>query len=177
MTNARTTEQIIADGARPAAAAQQAQLERWISDHRVTWSGGSLQPLVAGDEIDAYAADGFMSANSNPSPIVDAAAARLGDVIKERFGVLPRRDAPIGERVNLIAALYAMIDFLVLHPELPMRYAVIHGYVDSSEHLEQLAAGLNVEIYGESQRQFDVPGLPVAVTAIVAHLNRPDRPL
>jgi hypothetical protein len=114
---------------------------------------------------------------SNPSPIVDAAAARLGAVIQERFGPLPRRDAPIGERVNLIAALYALIDFLVLHPELPMRSAAVYGYVDSIEHLGQLAAEHNATVYGEQQRQFDVPGLPTAVMACVAHLSRADRPL
>lgn len=56
---ARTAEQIEADGANPRSAAQQAQLESWLASH----DGKSVTEAIAADEIDAYAADGFMTAS------------------------------------------------------------------------------------------------------------------
>lgn len=56
---ARTVEQIEADGANPRSAAQQAQMERWLASH----DGASIPQALAADEVDAYAADGFMTAS------------------------------------------------------------------------------------------------------------------
>lgn len=56
---ARTAEQIQADGASPNSAAQQAQIEAWRAGH----DGRTIQEAIDADQIDAYAADGFMTAS------------------------------------------------------------------------------------------------------------------
>lgn len=148
--------EIIADGARPDAAAQQAQLEAWIAEHRVTWSGSSdLSALVAADEIDAYAdadaADGFVSAGR-------------GDEGRQ----LPQRQPG---RAAQIAALYMFAHWLVAHPEVPMPTMITATYTVSFSDepdqatryaaVDQLAERLGCREYGreygDNSPQFDLP--------------------
>lgn len=159
MTNARTTQQIIDDGARPTAAERQAQLERWISDHRITWSGGSLQPLVQGDEVDAYAADGFMSG-----------------------AALPQRDpGTAGQRLRAIAAIHALADWYTLHPDVPAPSSVTAtSDADGVGHVAALAFQLGEQPYAGGT-QFDVSVTPSGEdecwASVIVSVRRADRAL
>jgi hypothetical protein len=95
MTNARTVEQIIADGARPESAEQQAQVERWQERHNLAGTV-ILDDMLADDESEAYAADGFMtSTRRSPMPVREPG------------------------RAQIIAAIHAYADFLADHPDVP----------------------------------------------------------
>jgi hypothetical protein len=139
MTNqARTAEQIIADGARPEAAAQQAQLERWISGHEQERPADDYVDYIVRDEIDAYAADGFMSSNPATCTVKDGVwtcppeyleghvhdyrpGITQAEALEERFGPLPVR---VPGRAQKIAAIHALADWFAAHPDVPMPVAV-----------------------------------------------------
>ena len=64
----RTAAQIEADGANPRSAAQQAQLETWMAGHGILGHVGVTDLAIRVDEIDAYAADGFMTSTRMSCP-------------------------------------------------------------------------------------------------------------
>jgi hypothetical protein len=82
---ARTAEQIEADGASPRSAAQQAQVEAWLASHE----GKTIEEAIAADEIDAGAADGFMTATRQRA----ASVKTDGRSLSERFVDAMKQDA------------------------------------------------------------------------------------
>lgn len=79
MTTARTAEEIIADGARPHAAAQQAQLEAWAAGHGLKRMSPELvKGAILADYLEACAADGFMSATRHAGPVPFASDQERG---------------------------------------------------------------------------------------------------
>lgn len=145
MTHARTTEEIIADGANPTAAAQQAQLEAWIARHGLKRSSDELfDGAILADYLEAFREN-------------------------ERLDVARELPARRPGRAAKIAAIYMFAHWLIEHADVPVPDAILATYgpdmgdeVDQATRyaqIESLADQLDVRDYGrdygDRSPQFD----------------------
>ena len=115
--------------------------------------------------------------------IADEDRPAVAALTAERFGPLAQRNpGAAGDRVRAIAAIHALAEFFVQHPDVPVPTSVT-AYVYTADDAEtrRLAEMLGEGAYGASATQFDhtiaehVGSLVWA--QVVVSARQPDRPL
>jgi hypothetical protein len=78
-------------------------------------------------------------------------------------------------REALIRDMYSIVAFFVANPDIPVPWAMtINVHVETAEQLRELAARLDVHVYGLAQDQTDynIPGTTTPVGLIISSRER-----